>query len=269
MKEREIILDVQRLSISVQTERGITQAVQEVSFQIEAGKVLGIVGESGCGKSMTCMSILGLLPLSARMDHGSMKLRGQGLTDMTANQLRHIRGRELSLVLQNPMTAFNPALTIGKQFIETLRTHAKLSQQRAKEMAIDCLKQMNLAEPERILKQYPFELSGGMLQRIMIALSLSMKPSLIIADEPTTALDNVNRHHVMEAFRSIKAAGHTSILLVSHDLSVIAGLADHIIVMKDGLIVEQGDADRLMADPKHEYTKMLWDARLTVNSRNE
>ncbi|BAU28481.1 nickel transport system ATP-binding protein [Aneurinibacillus soli] len=269
MNGRDTVLDVNGLYVQIQTDRGMVQAVRNVSFRIEAGKVLGIVGESGCGKSMTCLAILQLLHRSASIVHGSIRLQGRELMDMNEGQIRRIRGRELSLILQNPMTAFNPVLTIGRQFIETIRTHTDLSRKQAKEKAIDCLKQMNLPDPERVFRQYPFELSGGMLQRVMIALSTLLKPSLLIADEPTTALDNVNRRNVIEAFRTIKTQGKTALLLVSHDLNVIGELADEVAVMRHGQIVESAPVDQLFASPKHEYTKLLLDARLTVGIRNE
>ncbi|GGD46817.1 ABC transporter ATP-binding protein [Paenibacillus nasutitermitis] len=269
MSGRDAILEVSRLNVQIQTDRGVVHAVQEASFQIGAGKILGIVGESGCGKSMTCMAVLGMLPAAAAITQGSIKLRGKELAGLADSQLRHIRGKELALVMQNPMTAFNPALTIGKQFTETLRTHQGLSRKQAEQKAIDGIGEMGLSDAGKILKQYPFELSGGMLQRIMIALSLSMKPSLLIADEPTTALDSVNRRKVMDAFRAIKEEGHTAILLVSHDLSIIGALADEVVVMKQGQILEKADAVQLMSRPQHEYTKMLLNARLTADSRKE
>ncbi|WP_036692280.1 ABC transporter ATP-binding protein [Paenibacillus tyrfis] len=267
MSDRDTILDVNGLSVHIQTDYGLVHAVQEVSFQVGPGKVMGIVGESGCGKSMTCMAVLGLLPAAAAITQGSVRLRGKELTDLKESDFRRIRGKELSLVLQNPMTAFNPVLTVGKQFAETLRTHQNLSRKQADQLAVDCLKQVGLLEAEKILGQYPFELSGGMLQRIMVALSVSMKPALLIADEPTTALDSVNRRKVMEMFRRIKEEENTAILLVSHDLSFIGELADEVMVMKQGRIVEKAAATELMTCPQHEYTKLLLDARLTADSR--
>ncbi|WP_088835376.1 ABC transporter ATP-binding protein [Paenibacillus tyrfis] len=267
MSDRDTILDVNGLSVYIQTDYGLVHAVQEVSFQVRPGKVMGIVGESGCGKSMTCMAVLGLLPAAAAITQGSVRLRGKELTDLKESDFRRIRGKELSLVLQNPMTAFNPVLTVGKQFAETLRTHQNLSRKQADQLAVDCLKQVGLLEAEKILGQYPFELSGGMLQRIMVALSVSMKPALLIADEPTTALDSVNRRKVMEMFRRIKEEENTAILLVSHDLSFIGELADEVMVMKQGRIVEKAAATELMTCPQHEYTKLLLDARLTADSR--
>ncbi|WP_409346100.1 ABC transporter ATP-binding protein [Paenibacillus sp. MBLB4367] len=265
----EPVLSVNGLSVQIQVEQGLLQVLHDISFRIEAGKVLGIVGESGSGKSMLCLAVLGLLHQSAKIVQGNIRVKGLELVGMPESKLRRIRGQELSLVLQNPMTAFNPVLTIGKQFVETLRAHKSLSRKQAKEKAVACMKQMSLPEPERIMSQYPFELSGGMLQRVMIALAISMEPSLLIADEPTTALDGMNRRNVMEAFRTIKEGGRTAILLVSHDLSVIGELADEIIVMKHGHMVESASAERLLASPEHEYTKLLWNARLTAESRNE
>ncbi|MCD9020929.1 ABC transporter ATP-binding protein [Cohnella silvisoli] len=264
-----IVLDVNELHVNIHADREQVQAVRNVSFRIQSGKVLGIVGESGCGKSMTCLAILGLLHPSARITKGSISLKGQPLSKLSQRQLTRIRGREIALILQNPMTAFNPVLTIGKQFTETLRAHQSISRQQANQRAIECLKQMALHDPEKVLGQYPFELSGGMLQRVMIALSLAMNPSLLIADEPTTALDPGNKSNVIEALRTVKREGKTAILLVSHDLDVIGELADDVAVMKDGQIVEIAPAEQLFSMPKHEYTKLLLDARLVANSSKE
>ncbi|WP_239616514.1 ABC transporter ATP-binding protein [Cohnella mopanensis] len=264
-----VVLQVNELSIRVQgAEEEKTEVVQNVSFQIRSGQVLGVVGESGSGKSMTCMSILGLLPPTAKMTRGNIVLNDRSLTALTPRQLRGIRGREISLVLQNPMTAFNPVVTIGKQFIETLRAHQPMGMKVAKRLAIDALGKMTLQDPEKVMQQYPFELSGGMLQRVMIALSLSLNPSLLIADEPTTALDPVNKNNVIEMIRAIKKQGKTAILLVSHDLDVIGALADVVAVMKEGRIVEIAPVDELFIRPKHEYTKLLLDARLFARNWN-
>ncbi|OPH50495.1 nickel import ATP-binding protein NikD [Paenibacillus ferrarius] len=269
MKEEECVLDVRGLSVQVQSHQGWTPVVDDVSFQIKAGQVLGIVGESGCGKSMTSLAILGLLPAAARLSQGSIALKGQELTTMKPAQLRRIRGQELSLIMQNPMTAFNPLVTIGTQFAETLFAHQNMTRKQASTHASTCLKQMNLHEPERILKQFPFELSGGMLQRVMIALSLSLNPSLLIADEPTTALDSINRRNVVDAFRAIKKEAKTAILLVSHDLNVIEKVADVVAVMKKGQLVEMAATHDLLTSPQNEYTQLLWNSRLTLGSRHE
>ncbi|MBB6674676.1 ABC transporter ATP-binding protein [Cohnella nanjingensis] len=267
MSDRQTVLDVRHLSIEVQSDRGQTKAVQDVTFRIRAGEVLGIVGESGCGKSMTCLSILGLLPPSASLTYGSIRLGGRELTGLAPREMIRIRGSEVSLVVQNPMTAFNPLLTIGSQFIETLRLHGFRSRKEATEQAIRCLARMNLKDPGRILSQYPFELSGGMLQRVMIGLSISTNPALLVADEPTTALDSMNRGGVIDAFHAIKANRETAILLVSHDLNVIEALADAVVVMKKGRIIESGTVEKLRDNPEQEYTKLLWEARLTRSSR--
>ncbi|KQL46409.1 nickel import ATP-binding protein NikD [Brevibacillus choshinensis] len=266
MNERDILLDVNGLNVQIQTDYGLVSTVRDVSFQIMAGKVLGIVGESGCGKSMTCLAILQLLQKHATME-GSIRLQGRELIGMTPKQMRKLRGQDICFIMQNPMNAFNPVLRIEKQFVETIRAHTSVSKIQAKYVAIECLKQMNLSDPEKVLGQYPFELSGGMLQRVMIALSIAMRPALLIGDEPTTALDNVNRRTVIDAFRKIKKEGETAILLVSHDLDVIGELADEVAVMKQGEIVEIAPATQLFTNPQHEYTKLLLDARMTVESR--
>ncbi|WP_028775393.1 ABC transporter ATP-binding protein [Shimazuella kribbensis] len=269
MNQKEIVLDVKGLDVQVHSNQGKLQVVQDLSFQIESGKVLGIVGESGCGKSITCLAILQLLDRVQYVTQGSIRLKELELTNRTEAQLQKIRGKEISLILQNPMNAFNPALTIEKQFLETIYAHSKLSRKQAHDQAVKSLDEMNLPNPKELLKQYPFELSGGMLQRVMIALSICMKPMLLLADEPTTALDSVNRHHVVEALQIIKKQEKTAILLVSHDLNVIHELADEVAVMKKGQFVETGSVAQLFSNPKHEYTKLLLDARLTTGTRNE
>ncbi|BBH19067.1 ABC transporter ATP-binding protein [Paenibacillus baekrokdamisoli] len=270
MKERNAILEVDRLHVEIQTYQGSVQAVRDISFRIDEGKVLGLVGESGCGKSMTCLAIFGLLSQSAVLGKSSrIRLQGRELSTMSEEELRQLRGLDMSFILQNPMNAFNPVLTIGKQFQETIQAHTDFTRKQALTLAIEALAQMNLSEPAKLLKQYPFELSGGMLQRVMIALSLSLKPALLIADEPTTALDNVNRRNVIEAFQAVKAVGTTALLLVSHDLNVIGELADMVAVMKQGEIVEMAPTNEIFSNPQHEYTKLLLDARLTASSRKE
>jgi nickel transport system ATP-binding protein len=263
---RDAILDVRAIEIELLSEKSRSTVVQDLSFTINKGQVLGIVGQSGCGKSMTCMTILGLLPKAARMTGGSILLNGTSLTILSRKELMMIRRRQLSLVLQNPMTAFNPLKTIGSQFIETLRLQGKYTRIEALGKAIKHLEDMNLADPDRVLRQYPFELSGGMLQRVMIGLAISKQPSLLIADEPTTALDTNNQEHVISAMRRIKAGGETGILLVSHDLNVIEALADRVIVMKQGKVVESGLSKEVIYHPKEEYTKLLCESRLALRT---
>ena len=269
MNDGQPVLEIKDLTIEVQSHRGAVFAVKDVSLRIKAGQALGIVGESGCGKSMTCLSILGLLPSAATLVKGSIRLDGRELSGLTSGQLTRVRGKIVSMIVQNPMTAFNPALTIGRQFFETLRLHGKFTRREAREEAVRSLAAMNLTDPERILELYPFELSGGMLQRVMIALSVSTNPSLLIADEPTTALDSRNRVQVIEVLQAIKERREQAILIVSHDLSVIEALADDVIVMKDGRIVESGPLHKLKGNPQHEYTKQLLNARIWVDSKIE
>ncbi|GLX66927.1 ABC transporter ATP-binding protein [Paenibacillus glycanilyticus] len=269
MDHDETVLDVQCLNIETFMQQETMRVVQDVSFRIDKGQVLGIVGESGCGKSLTCMSILGLLPDTARVTQGKILLKGSNLLDSSEKELIQVRRRLLSLVLQNPMIAFNPLKTIGSQFIETLRLQGNYTRKQAAEHAVYCLKEMNLAEPDRLLRQYPFELSGGMLQRVMIGLAIANQPSLFIADEPTTALDSVNREHVLNAIRRIKSAGETAILLVSHDMNVIEAVADNVIVMNKGKIVESGKTSDVIRNPRNEYTKLLCESRFLNHHTKE
>jgi oligopeptide/dipeptide ABC transporter ATP-binding protein len=245
----------------------VTQAVNDVSFNLEAGKVLGIVGESGSGKTMTCMSLLNLLPEKAKVVQGSIKFKNIDLLNVSTEDLRKVRGSEIAMIMQNPMIAFNPVRTIGRHFIETLRTHLPITKQQARKMAVEYLEKTDLPNPENVLKQYPFQLSGGMLQRVMIAITMSLSPSIIIADEPTTALDSTNQLQVLKQLDKLRKEYNTCILLVSHDLGVIAQLADEVAVMYGGYIVEKAPVLKLLNRPMHPYTKVLLESRLGLTRR--
>ncbi|MEK4536032.1 ABC transporter ATP-binding protein [Peribacillus sp. FSL K6-1552] len=261
------ILTVDNLNVIVTTPYGVTQTVHDVSFKLEAGKVLGLVGESGSGKTMTCMSLLNLLPEKAKVVQGSIKFKNIDLLNVSTEDLRKVRGSEIAMIMQNPMIAFNPVRTIGRHFIETLRTHLPITKQQARKIAVEYLEKTDLPNPENVLNQYPFQLSGGMLQRVMIAITMSLSPSIIIADEPTTALDSTNQLQVLKQLDKLRKEYNTCILLVSHDLGVIAQLADEVAVMYGGYIVEKAPVLKLLNSPMHPYTKVLLESRLGLTRR--
>ncbi|MCL6635096.1 MAG: ABC transporter ATP-binding protein [Peptococcaceae bacterium] len=254
--DHQPVLCVENLQVRLAAPRGTVRAVNGVTFRLEAGRVLGLVGESGCGKSVTCLSLLGLLGGAGRVE-GRVLLRGRNILDLPPGEVRRIRGKEIALVLQNPMSAFNPVVTLGTHFVETIRSHLKVTAKEAREMAVVYLRRVGLPRPAELMNTYPFQLSGGMLQRAMIAIALALNPAVLIADEPTTALDATVRLQVLGCLARLQEQCGAAILLVSHDLEVIAHLADEIAVMYCGYIVEQAPAAELLARPLHPYTRAL------------
>jgi peptide/nickel transport system ATP-binding protein len=242
------LLEVKDLSTRFRVEGGELTAVDGISFSVQAGRTLGIVGESGCGKSVTSLSIMGLLP------KGQGRFDGADLTQMPAADLRALRGNRIAMIFQEPMTSLNPAFTIGDQLIEGIRCHSDLSHEAARERAIEMLRRVRIPSPERRIDEYPHKLSGGMRQRVMIAMALACEPSLLIADEPTTALDVTIQAQVLELMRTLRGETGTAIMLITHDLGVIAELADDVVVMYAGRIVERASVARLFAEPQHPYT---------------
>lgn len=263
------VLEVTGLCVKVMTDQGMMPLVQDVDLTIKSGAVLGLVGESGCGKTVTSLSLLQLMNPKTTSIEGSIRLNGRELNGLPQEEMRAIRGKEIALIMQNPMNAFSPVFTIGRQFVETIRTHTKLTQKQAMELAISSMQDVNLPEPAELMKRYPFQLSGGMLQRVMIAITISLRPSLIIADEPTTALDVTNQLQVLRQLNRIRSEYGTAILLISHDLSVIAEMAGEVSVIQHGRIVEHSDVNRLFDEPKHDYTKKLLDARPTLRIKQQ
>ncbi|WHY98194.1 nickel import ATP-binding protein NikD [Peribacillus simplex] len=261
--ERSNVLKVSDLH--VRTKDGASTLVQDINFELEKGKVLGLVGESGSGKTVTSMSILQLLDRKTTTIEGSITLQGRELNGLDDKEIREIRGKDIAFIMQNPMNSFTPVFTIGNQFIETIRSHTSLNKKQAKELAIDAMQNVNLPDPAKLLKRYPFQLSGGMLQRVMIAMAACLHPSVIIADEPTTALDVHNQLQVLRHLDKIRSDYGTSILLISHDLGVISEMADDVVVMQHGRIVETANVFELFDNPQHEYTKKLLNARLILN----
>lgn len=249
------MLEIRDLSITLQTARGPKKVVQHVDFQIPTGTTLGIVGESGSGKTMLCYAILQLFRES-RHYGGDILLEGRSLLGMDEQQLRGLRGNDVACILQNPMAMFNPIITIGEHMIETVQAHRSLSKKQALHIATEQLAFFQLTD-SRLLKKYPHELSGGMLQRVMIAMAMSLRPKLLLADEPTTALDTMTQLKVLEELSHCQQQYQTTMLIVSHDLGVIARMADQIVVMRRGKIMEYGPAERILQNPVHSYTKAL------------
>ncbi|KAB2488270.1 nickel import ATP-binding protein NikD [Priestia endophytica] len=259
--EESTVLQVRDLHVQIKNKNGITPLVQGINLELKRGKILGLVGESGCGKTLTSMSILQLLNLKTTMIEGSIALKGRELNGLAEKEMRKIRGKDIAFIMQNPMNAFTPVFTIGHQFIETIRSHTQWNKKQATELAIEAMHHVNLPNPAKLLKYYPFQLSGGMLQRVMIAIAASLHPAIIIADEPTTALDVNNQKKVLRHLDKIRSEYGSSILLISHDLGVIAEMADEVAVMQHGRIVEKADVFQLFDHPQHDYTKKLLNAR--------
>lgn len=259
--EQSNVLQVRDLHVQVKTKNGAATLVEGINFELKRGRVLGLVGESGCGKTVTSMSILQLLDRKTTKVEGSIVLQGNELNSLGEKDMREIRGKDIAFIMQNPMNAFTPVFTIGHQFVETICSHTKWNKKQATELAIDAMQHVNLPDPVKLLKYYPFQLSGGMLQRVMIAIAACLHPAVIIADEPTTALDVNNQKKVLYHLDKIRAEYGTAILLISHDLGVIAEMADEVAVMHKGRIVEKADVFQLFDKPHHEYTKKLLNAR--------
>ena len=252
------LLSVENLQVQFQTKKGINTAVDGVSFSVEKGRILGIVGESGCGKSVTSMSILQLLGSNARISGGSIKLDGKELIGLPEKEMCRIRGNDIAMIFQDPMTFLNPVLRIQTQLIEPIINHNPgISKKEAIERAIELMRKVGIPSPETRIRQYPFQFSGGMRQRIIIAIALACDPKLIIADEPTTALDVTIQAQVLELISNLKDEIDSSIIMITHDLGVVASICDRIAIMYGGKIVEQGTTDEIFYDPKHPYTKGL------------
>lgn len=251
------LLKVRGLRTSFFTDAGEVRAVNGVSFNLERGKVLGIVGESGSGKSVTAYSIMQILAATGKIVGGSIKLDGQELVGAGEKVMKDVRGNRISIIFQDPMTSLNPTYTIGHQLMEAILLHTKRNKQQAYDRAVEMLRLVNVNEPEKRMKQYPYEFSGGMRQRVMIAMALACEPDILIADEPTTALDVTIQAQILELMKSLQAELGMAIIMITHDLGVVAQLCDEVIVMYAGSICEQGTADEIFYHPKHEYTKGL------------
>ncbi len=253
----ENLLEVRDLKTYFYTGSGIVKAVDGVSFDVRPGKTLGIVGESGCGKSITSMSVLKLIEKPGKIVEGTIKFDNADIVPMNDEEIRHVRGNEISMIFQEPMTSLNPVFKIEEQIMEAVLLHQDIDKKEAQKIAVDMLGFVGIPRPEQVAKNYPHQLSGGMRQRVMIAMALACKPKLLIADEPTTALDVTIQAQILKLMNDLKEETNTSIMLITHDLGVIAQMADDVIVMYSGKVVESAPVKELFDNPKHPYTKGL------------
>ncbi|MFI6236955.1 ABC transporter ATP-binding protein [Micromonospora sp. NPDC050784] len=253
------VLEIRDLSVSFPTETGTVSAVDGVSLDLAAGEIVGMVGESGCGKSVTAMSIAGLLPGSARVT-GSVRLDGTQLVGARESALRRVRGREIAYIFQEPMTSLNPVLTVGRQIGEVLQVHERMSRRAARARAVELLTLVGIPSAAQRVDGYPHQLSGGMRQRVMIAMAVACGPKVLVADEPTTALDVTVQAGILQVLRDLRDRLGTSVLIITHDLGVIADIADRVVVMYAGRVVERAPVDDLFAHPRHRYTAGLLSA---------
>ena len=253
----EYLVDIKNERLSFFTPAGEVKALNDVSIHLKEGEVLGIVGESGSGKSVTAYSLMGLTAYPGKLIGGTLEFNGHRIDEMTENQMRKIRGEEISSIFQDPMTSLNPVYTIGNQICEMILLHTNKSKQEARERAKELLTLVGINEPEKRLKQYPHELSGGMRQRVMIAIALACEPKLLIADEPTTALDVTIQAQILELMMELKEKLGMAIIMITHDLGVVASMCDRIAVMYAGKVVEYGTTEDIFYNPSHEYTKGL------------
>ena len=248
------LLEVKNLRVEFPTRRGVLTAVDDISLHIDAGEVLGVVGESGAGKSMTGAAIIGLLEPPGRVAAGEILLEGRRIDNLPYEQMRRIRGREIGAIFQDPLTSLNPLYSVGQQLIETIQTHTDMNHSRAKDRAIELLNEVGIPAPDRRIEHYPHQFSGGMRQRVVIALALCVNPKLIIADEPTTALDVSIQAQIIALLKRLCREHGTAIMLVTHDMGVIAETADRVAVMYSGRIAEIGPVRQVIQNPKHPYT---------------
>jgi len=267
---REKILEIKHLEVSFFTYAGEVQAVRDVSLSLEKGEVLAIVGESGCGKSVTAQSAMKLIPSPpGKLKGGQIIFDGTDITQYSEKKMESVRGSAMGMIFQDPMSALNPTMPVGKQIVESLRKHTKMKAKEAKERALEMLRLVGIPNPERRFKQYPHEFSGGMRQRAMIAIALACSPKLLIADEPTTALDVTIQAQILDLMQDLRKQLDTGIIMITHDLGVVAGIAENIVVMYAGKIVERGTADDIFYRSRHPYTWGLLKSVPRVDAENK
>jgi oligopeptide transport system ATP-binding protein len=266
----DVLLDVRDLRTYFSVMDGTVPAVDGISFQLKRGDTLGLVGESGCGKSVTALTIMQLLDIPpAQIASGEIWFEGRNLLELKKDQMRHVRGKDIAMIFQEPLTSLNPVFTVGDQIAEQVQQHLKVSKKEAWDRAVEALRLVGIPSPERRAKQYPHEMSGGMRQRVMIAMALSCEPKLLIADEPTTALDVTIQAQILELLKTIQERTDSSLILITHDLGVVAEMVSEIVVMYAGQIVEQGTVEEVLLDPKMPYTMGLIESIPDVNKRGE
>ena len=249
-----MLLSVKNLSTEFPVKKGIVKAVEDVSFDVDAGEILAIVGESGSGKSVTSLSVMGLLAEPGHVAGGSMEFEGKDLVTLSEREYRELRGNDMAMIFQEPMTSLNPVYRVGKQIVEAIRTHENVSKKEARERAIDMLRKVGIPSPEKRIDDYPHQMSGGMRQRVMIAMALSCNPKLLIADEPTTALDVTIQAQILDLLRRLREDTGMAVLLITHDLGVVSETADRVVVMYCGQVVEEAEVRTLFDHPMHPYT---------------
>ncbi|MBQ1365230.1 MAG: ABC transporter ATP-binding protein [Clostridia bacterium] len=263
------MLQVKNLHTSFFTDAGEVRAVNGISYNLDAGKVLGIVGESGSGKSVSAYSILRILTDTGRVTEGEVLFKGENILEYTEQQMQKFRGSRISIIFQDPMTCLNPTFTIGNQLMEAILLHTDRNKKEAEERAIEMLRLVGISEPEKRMKQYPFELSGGMRQRVMIAMALACEPDILIADEPTTALDVTIQAQILDLIQDLQKKMGMAVIMITHDLGVIADMCDEIIVMYGGKVCERGTTDEIFYNPRHEYTKGLIRSIPRISEKHE
>jgi len=263
------LLEVRDLETVFFLERGLVRAVDHVSFELEVGRVLGLVGESGCGKSMTALSLMRLVPSPGRIVGGRVLLDGRDLLGLPEREMRQVRGADVGMIFQEPMTSLNPVFTVGIQIAEAIRCHRRLTRREAWDRAVALLTEVGITDPERRAHAYPHQLSGGMRQRVMIAMAISCAPRVLVADEPTTALDVTIQAGILDLLRTLRQRHGTALLLITHDLGVVAEQADQVAIMYAGRIVEQASVEGMFDDPKHPYTRALLRSVPGVRGRRE
>ena len=269
---RRPVLSIRDLTVELPTDAERRHAVEGVSFDVQAGEIVCLVGESGSGKSVTAQAVLGLLPPGQlRVTGGAIELKGEDLRSAPAARLRSLRGRAMAMIFQEPMTALNPVLTVGEQVREVFETHGVLSPSERRKRVVELFRSVQLPDPERLVNTYPHQLSGGQRQRVMIAMAFALEPALLVADEPTTALDVTTQARILEIMRTIQRARGSAVLFITHDFGVVADIADRVVVMRTGKVVEQGTRDKVLREPSHPYTRMLLEAvpGLEPEPRNE